>query len=56
MTQKVENLESEQQNKDDEDEPSKVQRQDLNHVVNTLNEEVNQGVDESLLEHEQVHI
>ena len=41
MTQKVENLESEQHNKADEDEPSKVQRQDLNHVANTLNEELN---------------
>ena len=39
----------------DEDEPSKVQRQDLSHVANTLNEEVNQGIDESLLEKEQVH-
>ena len=48
MTQKVENLESEQHNKADEDEPSKVQRQDLNHVENTLNGEANQGVDESL--------
>ena len=59
MTQRVEKLESEQQRKAvedeknvDEDEPSKVQRQDLNHVANTLNEEVNQGVDESLLEKE----
>ena len=53
MTQRVENPESEQQNKADEDEPSKVQTQDLNHVENTLNEKVNQGVDEGLLEQEQ---
>ena len=56
MTQRVENSKSEQQNKADEDEPYKVQMQDLNHVENTLNEEVNQGVDEILLEQEQVHI
>ena len=55
MTQRVGKTENEQKNKDDEDEPSKVQRQDLNHVENTLNEEVNQGVEESLLKHEQVH-
>ena len=29
--------------------------QDLNHVESTINEEVNQGVDKSLLEQEQVH-
>ena len=42
MIQRVEKPKSEQQNKVDEDEPSKVQRQYLNHVSNTLNEEVNQ--------------
>ena len=41
MTQRVENPESEQQNKSNEDEPSKVQKKDLDHVENTLNEEVN---------------
>ena len=62
LTQKVEKPESEQQNKTNEDErkanedePSKVQKQDLDHVENTLNEEVNQGVREGLLEQEQVH-
>ena len=55
MTQRVEKPESEQQNKIDEDESSKVQKQDLNHVENTLNEDVNQGVDEGMLKQEQVH-
>ena len=62
MTRKVEKTESEQQNKNNEDErkanedePSKVQKQDLDHVENTLNEEVNQGVYEGLLEQEQVY-
>ena len=50
MTQRVENHSSQQQNKSNEDEPSKVQTQDLNHVENTLSEEVNQGVDEGPLE------
>ena len=45
-------LKNKQQNKVDEDEISKVQTQDLDHVENTLNEKVNQGVDESLLEKE----
>ena len=52
MTERVKNPESEQQNKANEDEPSKVQKQDLYHVENTLNEEVNQGVDEGMLEQE----
>ena len=62
MTRRVEKPESEQQNKTNEDEkkanedePSKVQKQDLDHVENTLNEDVNQGVDEGLLEQEQIH-
>ena len=52
VTQRDENDENEQQNKVDEDEISKVQMQDLDHVENTLNEEVIQGVDEGLLEQE----
>ena len=52
MTQRVEKPESEQQNKTNEDEPSKVQKKDLDHVENTLIEEVNQGVDEGILEQE----
>ena len=56
FTQRVENLESEQQNKTDENEILKVQRQNLDHAENTLNEDANQGVDEGLLEQEQIHI
>ena len=47
-------LKIEQHNKVDEDEISKVQMQDLDHVEDSLHEKVNQGVDESLLEQEQV--
>ena len=62
MTQRVENPKSEQQNKTDEDENKtdenellKVQRQNLDHAENTLNEDANQGVDEGLLEQERMH-
>ena len=54
VTQRDENPENEQQNKVDEDEILKVQTQDLDHVENSLNEKVNQEVDEILLEQEQV--
>ena len=54
VTQRDENVENEQHNKVDEDEISKVQMQDLDHVEDSLHEKVNQGVDESLLEQEQV--
>ena len=33
----------------------KVQRQNLDHAENTLNEDANQGGDEGLLEQEQIH-
>ena len=33
----------------------KVQRQNLVHAKNTLNEDANQGVNEGLLEQEQIH-
>ena len=46
--------ENEQQNKVEEDEISKGKMQDLEHVEDSLHEEVNQGVDESLMEQEQV--
>ena len=54
VTQRDENVENEQQNKVEENEISKGQMQDLEHVEDSLHEEVNQGVDESLLEQEQV--
>ena len=54
VTQRDENAENEQQNKVDEDEISKVQMHDLDHIEDSLHEKVNQGVDESLLEQEQV--
>ena len=54
VPQRDENAENEQQNKVDEDEISKVQMQDLDHVEDILHEKVNQRVDESLLEQEQV--
>ena len=54
VTQKDENAENEHQNKVDEDEISKGQMQDLDQVEDSLHEKVNQGVDESLLEQEQV--
>ena len=50
MTQRDENAENKKQNKVVEYEISKVQTQDLDHVENSLNEKVNQGVDESPLE------
>ena len=50
VTQRDENVENEQQNKVEEDEISKGQMQDLEHVEDSLHEEVNQGVDESLIE------
>ena len=56
VRQRDENVENEQHNKVDEDEISKVQTQDLDHVEDNLHEKVNQGVDESLLEQEQVPI
>ena len=54
MTQRDENAKNEHQNKVEEDEISKGQMQDLEHVEDNLHEEVNQGVDESLIEQEQV--
>ena len=62
MTQRVENPKIEQQNKAnedekkvDEDELLTVQSQDLDHAENTLNKDANQGVDEGLVEQEQIH-
>ena len=62
MTQRVENPESEQQKKTDEDENktnenelSKFQRQNLDHAENNFNKDANQRVDEGLLEQEQIH-
>ena len=54
VTQRDENVENEQQNKVEEDEISKGQMQYLEHVEDSLHEEVNQGVDEILIEQEQV--
>ena len=54
VTQRDENVENKQQNKVEEDEISKGQMQDLEHEEDSLHEEVNQGVDESLIEQEQV--
>ena len=51
-TQRVEEPESEQQKKTDEDELLKFQRQNLDDAVNTLNEDANQGVGECILEQE----
>ena len=53
-TQRDENVENEQQNKVDEDEISKEKMQNLDHVEDSFHEKVDQGVDESLLELEQV--
>ena len=50
MTQRDENVENEQQNKVEEDEISKGQMQDLEHVEDSLHEGINQGVDEILIE------
>ena len=44
MTQRDENVENEQQYKVEEDEISKGQMQDLEHVEDSLHEEVNQEV------------
>ena len=49
-----ENVENEQHNKVEEDEMSKHQMHDLEHVEDSLHEEVNQRIDESLIEQEQV--
>ena len=62
MTQRVEKPESEQERKIDEDEKKvdedellTIQRKDLNHAENTMNKDVKQGVDEGLVEQEQIH-
>ena len=54
VTQRDENVENEQQNNVKEDEISKGQMQDLEHVEDSLHEEVNQEVNESFIEQEQV--
>ena len=48
--QRVEEPESEQEKKTDEDELLKFQRKNLDDAVNTLNEDANQRVGEFLLE------
>ena len=55
MTQRLENPESEHEKKSNEDELSKVQRQDLDHAENTVNEDVNQELYGVLLEQEHIH-
>ena len=54
VTQKDENVEYEQQTNIEEDEISKGEMKDLEHVKDSLHEEVNQEVNESLIEQEQV--
>ena len=54
MTQRDENVENEQQNNVEEHEISKGQMQDLEHVEDTLHEEVNQEVNEILIEQGQI--
>ena len=54
VTQRDENVEDEQQTNIEEDEISKGEMKDLEHVEDSLHEEVNQEVNESLIEQEQV--